>query len=359
MILVLVIIVSSCNKEVAVELSNEASLLSLEIEHDGNTYTTSIDENTISLSNSLPFTVQSVLIKSIEISPKAETNRIVGDTLFVDDSPVLIEVTSENKRNEQVYILTLSVANEPDYTNLLFEESTTTNCAHYSTIPIGNLKVENNVWNASSLPVGSYSQCIYTFENEFLQLLGWQWQYPDNAFGVNAYPQFIYGWKPWQPTSTTSNLPKRISDIRVLKVTYDAEVSRNDGDYNLAFDNWINSSESITPQNILFEFMIWEEANNLIPFGDFQENVTTNNGIYMFYMGEPTWEPAGTNWTYLAFQRIDNRSKGTVDIDELLLYLVNKSIVSPSNYLASIELGNEVGNSTGQTIIKEFNVEIE
>ena len=152
---------------------------------------------------------------------------------------------------------------------------------------------------------------------------------------------------------------KRISDINGLKVTYDTEVSRNDGDYNLAFDNWISASETITPQNILFEFMIWEDTNNLIPFGDYQEDVTTSNGTYKFYMGEPTWEPPGSNWVYLAFQRISNRNKGTVDIDELLFYLINEGIVSQNSYLASIEFGNELGNSTGQTIIKEFNVEIE
>ena len=104
--------------------------------------------------------------------------------------------------------------------------------------------------------------------------------------------------------------------------------------------------------------MIWEDAHNLIPFGDFQEEVSTTNGTYKFYMGEPTWEPPGSNWTYLAFQRVGYRSKGTVDIDELLVYLVNKGIVSTDSYLASIELGNEVGNSTGQAIIKAFSVEI-
>ncbi len=248
---------------------------------------------------------------------------------------------------------------EPDYEKLVFEESTAYNCDVFTTIDIGDLKVENNVWNAGGLPPNSYSQCIYVYEDDTLNLIGWEWQYPNEASGVNAYPQLIYGWKPWQPPSTTQNLPKQISTLTTLKVTYDAEVTRNNGDYNLAFDNWINSSPSITPQNILFEFMIWEDTNNLTPFGEFQENVSTTNGTYKFYIGEPDWEPEGSNWTYLCFQRIGYRSQGTVDIDELLSYLVDEGIVSQDDYLASIEFGNEVGNSTGQSIIKAFSVEIE
>ncbi|MEM9326319.1 MAG: hypothetical protein AAGA85_11705 [Bacteroidota bacterium] len=243
--------------------------------------------------------------------------------------------------------------------DLLFTQYFGRDCGVFATIDIGELKVENNAWNAGSLPDNSYQQCIYAYEDETRRLIGWEWEYPDDAFGVNAYPQLIYGWKPWQPPSTTENLPKRIADLRTLKVTYDTEVSKNGGDYNLAFDNWINLSENINPQNIQFEFMIWEDVQGLVPFGDFQGEVITTNGTYRFYRGEPDWEPEGSNWTYLAFQRVENRSKGQVDIDELLEYLVDEGIVSADSYLASIEFGNEVGNSAGRTVIKQFDVEIE
>ena len=342
-----------------VVLSSEASLLRLEITHDGNAYTTSIAGTTVSLSELLPFAAQEVSISTIEISPEASTNRETGTTLRVADSPIAIEITAEDGQSRQTYSLILETEAEPDYARLLFEQHSATTCGVYATINVGEIKVENNVWNTANLADGSYSQCVYSYEQGDLQLAGWQWEYPDNARGVNAYPQLIYGFKPWQPPSTTQKLPRKLADISRLKGRYEAEVDRNDGDYNLAFDNWINASANITPQNIQFEFMIWEDANNLVPFGDFQEVVNTSNGIYRFYMGEPDWEPAGTNWTYLAFQRTSNRSQGVVDIDELLTYLINAGIVSEESYLASLELGNEVGNSTGQTIIKAFEVEID
>jgi len=339
--------------------SNEALLLKLELEHEGDTYTTTIDEKTVSLSHPFPFASEKFTVKTIEISPKASINIKAGDVLFVNDSPVSIEITAEDEQTIQNYELIIQIAEEVNYAELLFEQYTDSDCEIYATKDIGDLKVENNAWNANGLPLNSYLQCIYIYDDEDLQLLGWKWAYPDNAYGVNAYPQLIYGWKPWQASSTTEKLPKKISDIAKLKVSYEVETTRNDGDYNLAFDNWINSSSGITPQNILFEFMIWEDANNLLPFGDFQEEVSTTNGTYKFYLGEPDWEPEGSNWTYLAFQRKNYRTNGTVDIDELISYLLAKGIISQDHYLASVELGNEVGNSRGQTIIKKFAVELE
>jgi len=266
---------------------------------------------------------------------------------------------AEDGKTKRIYTLSLDSETKPSDQELLFNRFNASDCEVYSTLEHGELVIENNVWNAKNIPSTDYEQCIYKYENSEVSLAGWHWRYPEDARGVNAYPQLIYGWKPWYPNSTTQSLPVRIGALNKLKVSYEVAVERNDGDYNLTFDNWINSSSDVTPQNIQFEFMIWEDVNQLIPFGDFQENVNTSNGAYKFYMGEPDWEPEGSNWTYLAFCRLEGREKGTVDVDELLSYLIDKGIVSPESYLASLELGNEVGNSEGSTVIRRFEVEIE
>ena len=36
-----------------------------------------------------------------------------------------------------------------------------------------------------------------------------------------------------------------------------------------------------------------------------------------------------------------------------------QNILSPDHYLASLELGNEVGNSSGYTVFKKFEVVVE
>ncbi len=81
--------------------------------------------------------------------------------------------------------------------------------------------------------------------------------------------------------------------------------------------------------------------------------------MYILYTGQPTWEPEGTNWTYIAFVRTIPRTKGTVDIDLLLQYLVDQGIVPSNSFLSNIALGTEVGNSKGYAVIDAFDVLLE
>ncbi len=339
--------------------SEEAELLSLSLAFNGETYATTITGNTVTVAEAFPHGAEAFSVAAINVSPKATVNRTAGEMLTINEGPFSVLVTAEDGITNNNFTLHVEVAEPLTEAELLFTQPTESACDNFATIGLGDIIIENNAWNAGNLPAGSYEQCIYTYESADLQLYGWKWQFPDDARGVNAFPQIIYGWKPWLAQSSTQALPKQISAVNKLKVNYAVEVERNDGDYNLAFDNWINSSASVTPQNIQFEFMIWEDSHQLVPFGDYQRDVTTTNGTYQFYMGEPDWEPAGSNWTYLAFKRIGDRTEGTVDVDELLAYLVSEGIVSEDSYLGSIEFGNEVGNSTGQTMMKRFEVELE
>lgn len=241
----------------------------------------------------------------------------------------------------------------------VFTDANTSLCAEFALINQGEVNIENNTWNATNLAQGSYEQCIYQYNNAGENWAGWKWSYPDTAEGINAYPELIYGKKPWHNNSTTTALPIVISSIERLKVAYEVAISRNDGEYNLAFDNWISSSESSRPEDIQFEFMIWEDYHAISPFGDFIANVTTPNGDYRLYIGDPTWEPVGTNWTYIAFVRTSTRRQGTVDIDVLLDYLADQDIIPADSFLSTIEFGTEVGNSKGYAVIKSFEISLE
>ena len=241
----------------------------------------------------------------------------------------------------------------------VFTDANTTLCSEFALINQGEVKIENNTWNATNLAQGSYEQCIYQYTNAGENWAGWKWSYPDTAEGINAYPELIYGKKPWHSSSTTTALPVVISAVERLKVQYEVAISRNDGEYNLAFDNWISSAASSRPEDIQFEFMIWEDYHAITPFGDFIANVDTPNGAYKLYIGDPTWEPEGTNWTYIAFVRTSTRREGTVDVDVLLQYLVDQDIVPAESFLSTIEFGTEVGNSKGYAVVKSFDVSLE
>ena len=263
-----------------------------------------------------------------------------------DTSSSTTEVKSE---------LALLLGQIPTELQQVFTAAAVEECGEFTLINKGEINIENNIWNATNLAPNSYEQCIYQYNN----WVGWKWSYPDTAEGINAYPQLIYGKKPWHNGSTTTALPIEIGQIERLKAQYAVAISRNEGEYNLAFDNWISSAVSSRPEEILFEFMIWEDYHEIIPFGDFIANVVTPNGAYDLYTGEPTWEPEGTNWTYVAFVRTSKRTEGTVDIDLLLQYLVDQAIVPSDSHLSSIEFGTEIGNSKGYAVIKSFDISLE
>ncbi|MDA8595207.1 hypothetical protein N9L20_01895 [Flavobacteriaceae bacterium] len=330
--------------------SDEAELFEISFSYLNEVLVGQIQGNQIILDHELAYyTKGSMQVESIEISAFASSSIQVGDALEIQEGDSSFTITSEDENTKNQYEI-LSPLDQDGLS--LFTAYTEVSCDNFGLINLGELSIENNMWNSTNLTPGSFDQCVY-LNNE---VFGWEWDFPDDARGVNAYPQIIYGWKPFHQASTNSVLPRRIDEINTLKANYDVEVYRNDGDYNLAFDIWINSSNQITAQNIQFEFMIWEEKNGLQPFGDYVDTVNTSNGSYDFYQGEPDWEPAGSNWTYLAFVRKEDRQQGEVDIDELLEYLVSQEIVPSTSYIASIEFGNEIGNSSGYCVVKEFNV---
>jgi len=351
-VFLIALIAFSCDSHptTAENRSDQADLLGISFSYLDEVWIGQIEDNQILLDTEVAYhTKGTILVESIEFSPFASSSIKVGDELEIKESSISFVITSEDENTKNQY----EILSPLDRDGLsLFTTYTEATCSNFGLLSLGDLNIENNMWNSSNLTPGSFDQCIY-LNNE---VYGWEWDFPEDARGVNAYPQIIYGWKPFHQASTTSLLPKRIDQIDNLKVDYEVEVYRNDGDYNLAFDMWINSSDQITAQNIQFEFMIWEEKNILQPFGDYIDTVNTSNGSYDFYQGEPDWEPEGSNWTYLAFVRKEDRQEGQVDIDELLEYLVAQNIVPNNSYLASIEFGNEIGNSKGYCVVKEFKV---
>ncbi len=337
---------------------DKAELLNLAFSYNEVSYQTVINGLIVTVDKEFAYNASGNLsISSFTISENAHANITIGQEFDID-GVIPIHIIAEDGTTSNTYSLSLPKDTDGE---LLIEHSSYSSCTKSNTYRFEELMLENNLWNSDNLPPGSFSQCIYQYQNGISLLFGWEWSFTKDQHGVNAYPEVINGLKPWYSSvgSTTTYLPKKINEISKLKVNYDIEQYIDDGEYNLAFDNWICSSSSSTPESILFEFMIWEDSQNLTAFGDYQGDIITSNGVYKFYKGEPDWEPPGCNWTYLAFVRVEKRSSGKVDVDELLDYLVNHGIVQPESYLSSIELGNEVGNSKGYTVFKSFAVEIE
>jgi len=171
----------------------------------------------------------------------------MADRIIVMHQGCIVEEKSE---------LALLLDQMPIELQQVFIAPTVEECDAFSLINQAEINIENNTWNATNLAPGSYEQCIYQYNIIEENWVGWKWSYPDIAEGINAYPQLIYGKKPWHSGSTTTALPVEIDQIERLKAQYAVAISRNEGEYNLAFDNWISSAASSRPEEIQFEFMI-------------------------------------------------------------------------------------------------------
>jgi len=222
-----------------------------------------------------------------------------------------------------------------------------TKCGDWARLTFPDFYVENNVWGKRDIT--DYKQCIFRADKVF----GWEWTWPSGAPDVVAYPEISFGWKPWNSQSTTPKLPLQVSKVKKALVTYDLSM-KSEGIYNLAFDACLTREPKPNEKNITAEIMIWLDHDTLKPDGSSSEAVTIDGETYDFYKGQPPH----AEWPYLAFIKKTPRISGKTDFRKFLDYLVRAKHVSPNDYLASIEFGNEVYSGTGKTEVKKYVVEI-
>ncbi|HEQ72182.1 MAG TPA: hypothetical protein ENN69_06815 [Spirochaetia bacterium] len=211
--------------------------------------------------------------------------------------------------------------------------------------------VSNNVWGKKDTT--NYVQYIYRQSEESEFPFGWGWYWPKEDGRVKAYPEIIYGFKPWASRSTNDALPIRVNNIGDITVAYDI-TSTATHDYNLSFDIWVTKEQRPTPQNITHEVMIWLDQKDLLPVGELVETVTLGGEEYDFYAGNVS---QGT-WQYLAFVKKTPEYKGDTKINLFFDYLVKKNYVKPEQYLASIEFGNEVVAGSARTTFQNYQVSV-
>lgn len=233
---------------------------------------------------------------------------------------------------------------------------TESSCTPDTTIKYGQYLIYNNAWNAPK----NFSQCIALTKNKTPQIQ-WSWNYPNDNAGINGFPSILVWQSPWssRPT-TTKKLPVALQNIKSLKAEYQV-VQNITWWYNLAIDGWITQSLVMSPENIKYEYMIWEDYSDIekSELGSFQWTIKTTHGEYSMYTKIPTWNPPGTSWVYILFLSSKKHTSGTIDIDQLLNFAVDKKIIPKNFYLSTVEFGNEVTAWSGSTLVKKYDLNIQ
>ncbi len=226
----------------------------------------------------------------------------------------------------------------------------------YDHIRMGKYTIINNVWGKYAFGYKDKTdnkQSIFRRkEADGPDIFGWNWEWPIYQGNVKGYPAVMYGWKPGYSKTTTASLPKKFKDIKAISASYDI-ICKGTGTYNLAFDLWVVKDQKPAQGGITREIMVWIDNTNWemdkrVPFAG---KVNIDGADYNFYDGK-------LGWSYLAFVKIKKEHKGKLALDKFIGYLIGNNYITADEYLASIELGNEIIEGKGETVIRSYSVKV-
>lgn len=224
-------------------------------------------------------------------------------------------------------------------------------------------RYENNEWGYDKAH-GAFEQCL--LERTVLggKQRGWSWNWPGVDTSVFAYPEIIYGWKPWTGgTSSDARFPLKLSQMQQLSIRYDVETEAS-GSYNLAPEVWLIRGRSpggqANPGLISAEVMFWVEAAGAArPAGTVVDRPQVNGVQYeLWLMDNAGADGTRSGWRLLSLKLPTVQRSGTIPVADLLRYLAAKGYVDPSHYVAGVEFGNEISGGRGTTWVKTFAVDV-
>lgn len=217
--------------------------------------------------------------------------------------------------------------------------------------------IVNNVWNPGNLVYGTdylvstaYAATNLTTQTTF------SWSFPiviDPNPTIRAYQEIAYGLNPYAstPSSPTNLFAIQLANLSSLEVKYDVEYRGNLAGFDVSFDLWLTNRPNGDASTITNEVMIWLHKGGLSPFGT--QVGTYSDGI----ISAKIYYQAGSR-PYTAVVLDTDSTAGDIHIDAILAKLVSLGLVSPSEYLASLEFGAEVGSGAGTLTLHSFDLNV-
>jgi hypothetical protein len=239
----------------------------------------------------------------------------------------------------------------------------TARCGAWEVHVDGSYKYENNQWGQKKAK-GKFEQCLLKRTVQGRTEIGWTWNWPGVDPSVFAYPEIIFGWKPWSGGKPSDlRFPLKVEDIQHLAIHYAVE-SEASGSYNLAPEIWLTRNgqwtEEPNPSLITTEIMFWMDYKDTArPAGGVIDQLAIDGIEYELWKADNIGDKGdGKGWVLYSFKSPTISHEGSISIHTLLSYMIKKQLVRADEYVASVEFGNEVMGGTGTTWVKRFQVEV-
>ncbi len=208
----------------------------------------------------------------------------------------------------------------------------------------------NNVFNKGTIQ--DARQEVYTEGAEG----GWTWDWPEGTGpAIKAYPEIILGRSPWLDLRGGTLLPAPLGGLK-LSLDFDF-TAQAEGSWCTSFDFWITGTAEPKPQDITCNLNIWIQRDKLSPpYKGKRETVVLGGRTYEAIIETPADAPHKT-WPSLCLVDTEPRTAGSIDLGEIVAFLIARGLAKPEFFLATAELGNEVAYGKGRTVVRRFTLQ--
>jgi hypothetical protein len=199
-------------------------------------------------------------------------------------------------------------------------------CGRTQSVPVagGRYEVQNNAWGADT------PQCTTAFDTGFTVEA-------DHAkdSGPAAYPSIVVGCN-YGTCTRNAPVPRPIADLGDVRSSWAVTVPRR-GDYNVAYDVWLDPTPRREGANTGAELMIWlDRTDRVQPIGAERGSVEIGGAQWAVWTGENQGTPV------ISYVR-DEPTTTVLDlpITEFVGDATRRGVVQPSWFLTNVQAGFE------------------
>jgi hypothetical protein len=199
-------------------------------------------------------------------------------------------------------------------------------CGKFQSVPVagGRYEVQNNAWGADT------PQCTTAFDTGFVVQAR-----HDKDSGPAAYPSIVAGCNYGTCTRDTP-FPRPISDLGDVRSSWAVTVPER-GDYNVAYDVWLDPTPRRDGANTGAELMIWlDRTDRVQPIGSKRADVEIGDARWEIWQGENEGLPV--------ISYVREESTTTVldlPISDFITDATRRGVVEPSWFLTNVQAGFE------------------
>jgi hypothetical protein len=216
---------------------------------------------------------------------------------------------------------------------------------------------------AHPIPDGQFTECAMLDAGTTAGLWtswSWSWPRPTEAAEMitRATPSIIYGFKPWDPQSTTASLPARVTQIASLRV--DAEVQQTVGagtsamfgvigylttaDHKTGGDPLPFRKRLLIYRNVYPAYTPWAPVATQIPIDGLEWDLQVTD-YYVEYTPHADMDVPATELH--------------VDVAHFLADALARGVIDPATYLSSVETAEILQWGEGAVTLDDYQVQFQ